>query len=265
MTKAERSRAKQLERTVCLLCGKLNRCSVRLAITAILILIADALILIPMMKDDELYALLDLHVVFLTMLSNLFLSISDNAIGSAIIGKDMGNQTFVGSAVLGKLLCTMPYEAKDILDMRLINWERHMILNSVMTSGVMLLLEALCKQGYTGYDGITGAVVLMGLVYQIIALPLSSIRKSGIARMVGVAISIYSAILPCALILGATDETGETSVELALAFSERLSGFGIVSGVTGVLILLALTAVSIAAAEFICGRTKKFSWNIRGD
>lgn len=264
MTKLERSRAKQLENTICLLCGKLNRCSVKLAFTAILILIIDALILIPMTRDDELYVLLDLHVVFLTMLSNLFVTISDAAAGDPIIGRDMGNQTFVGSAVFGKLLCTMPYEAKDVLDMRLLNWERHMTLNWAMTSVVMLMLEVFSKQGYTEYDGITGAVILIGLVCQIISLPLSSVRKNAVSRMVCVLLSVYLSMLPCLLIFGAADETGETSIELATAFSERLGVFSIASGVPGVLILAALTAVSIAAAEFICGRIKKFSWNIRG-
>lgn len=261
MTKLERNRAQKLEDVICMLSGRLNRCTAKLIITAILVLIIDILVFIPMTRDDELYFVLDLHVVFVTLFGNLFVSASDAVMGTKMFGKDLGNQTFIGSAVLGKFLCTTPFEARDVSNMRLINWEKHMILNAAMTSVLMLALEVFGRLGYTEYDGIVGAVVLIGLAVQILALPLSCIIKYW---YVGVFLSIYLCMIPILLIFGATDEAGETSVELASAFSERLGGFGIVSGVLGVLILAALTAASIFAAEFIFGRTKKTSWNIRG-
>lgn len=261
MTSEERKRAKAIEDAMCTMCGKIDRSAVRLIATAVLIILLDVACFIPMTRDDELYVVLDLHVVFVTLFGNLFVSASDAVIGTKMFGKDLGNQTFIGSAILGKFLCTTPFEARDVSNMRLINWEKHMILNAAMTSALMLALEVFGKLGYTEYDGIVGAIVLIGLAVQVLALPLSCIIKYW---YVGMFLSIYLCMIPMLLIFGATDEAGETSVELAAAFSERLGGFGIVSGVPGVLILAALTAASIFAAEFIFGRMKKNSWNIRG-
>lgn len=260
MTKLERSRAKKLEDNICLLNGRLNICTANLTVTAVLILITDVLLFIPMTKDDELYVVLILHAAFLTMLSNLFVSVGDAAIGNKTFIKDMGNQTFIGSSVLGKFLCTMPYEARDVSNMRLIRWEKHMILNAVMTSALMLALEIFGKLGYTEYDGIVGAAVLMGLSAHVLALPFCCIIKNWYLSMF---LSIYLCMTPVLLLAGASDADGETSAEFASAFSERLGGFGILSGVSGVLILAALTAVCIAAAEFFCGKMKKTSWNIK--
>lgn len=260
MTSEERKRAKAIEDAMCTMCSKINRSAVRLIATAVLIIIMDVALFIPMIKDDELYVVLTLHIIFLTMMSNLFLSVFDSFIGSKSLINDTGNQTFVGSMFLGKFICTMPYEARDVSGLRLINWEKHMILNTALTSALMVTLEIFGRFGYTEYDGITGVLVLTGLAVQIVSLPLISITKH---FYFGMCLSMFLSMAPMFLIFGATDDTGETSVELASLFSEKLGAFGIVSGVPGVLILAVLTAVSIFAAEFIFGRTKKTSWNIR--
>lgn len=254
MTLAERKRAKKLKSSICMLGGK--GYSSHIIAETILLFAMDAAVFFATTKGDELYTVIILHTVFMGMLNAAFMYINEAVTGTRGIIPEMGN----GSAFMGKFLCTLPFEGKDRINLRVADWEKVLAVNSASLAAVMAALEIAGGMGFTKFDGIVGITVAIALVINILALMINFLIKNWYVGMVA---SISISALPISVMLIPADENGETTTETALEFSKELEAFGFLSGVSGIIILAVITAALIVCAEVFTSRMKKTSWKFK--
>lgn len=254
MTSAERKRAKSLKNNICILGGKSY--GMQTMAEVILLLIMDAAVFFATSRIDELYTVIVLHTVFMGMFNAVFMYISEAVMGTRSIIPEMGN----GSAFMGKFLCTLPFEGKDRINVRIADWEKMLAATSASTAAVMIALEIAGGMGFTKFDGIVGITVAIALLINILALMINFLIKNWYLGMVA---SMSMSFLPVLVMLTAADENGETTTETALEFSKKLEAFSFLSGVSGVIILAVITAALILCAEAVTSRMKKTSWKFR--
>lgn len=255
MTAIERKRAKKLTDVIYQIGGNGYRSIPTFAALAVIL---DAIIFIVTAHTDELYTVMILNAVFLNMVINVtFLFITEAMMGNTInILAETGN----GSFYMGKFLCTLPFEGKDRINIRISNWEKVTVINFVITAAVMIAIEASKVMGCSDYDGIVGITAAAYMAVCAVMMLIHLFVKKGYVSMIA---SMTISMAPMLIILVPADEDGEVTAEMARTFSQTLEGFGFLSGVSGVVILAAFTAVLILFAEVYSSRMKKISWRLK--
>ncbi|MDE5858949.1 MAG: hypothetical protein K2H23_00930 [Oscillospiraceae bacterium] len=260
MTKIERKRAKLLENTTHTCNSSISKINVLMILGTVLMLIADAAVFCLMLEDNELYVVVDLHLSLMHMVSTAFVFVSSTQIGDKSIITDIGNRNFGGSYYQGKFLASLPFEAKDVLNMRLRHCEIQLFTATAATAAMIAAVTAAGGFGYHEYRGIVGMTVLFFPLLEIVLTISVLLSKHW---YIGMIVTMFMSLLPLFSLIGCADETGETSVELALQFNERLKGFEFMSGISGIIMLILISAVIYAGAELIVKNIRNYSWKLK--
>ena len=156
----------------------------------------------------------------------------------------------------GKLLCTMPFEAKDVLNLRLVNWERQLVEKSAMLVLIQIILMAEQAMGLEFSHEFLPAscgVLLFMLIGEafLIADCMSKSFKRSVLCGAGYGIFMMS-WFPF------LDYQG-----YLLTLKKFWNGFfGAFYGVSGIIVTVLLTALLIAAGELAAKRKKAVSWEL---
>lgn len=259
MTKIERKRAGKLEKMVSGCDFTAFNVGRTLILGVILTMAVNIPLFFALLEDNETYVVLIMHIFFMGTFTSLFVFMGANRIGNSSFIGDLGNKTFGGSYYMWKQLAVMPFEGKDLLNLRLIWCEKQMIAAGGSTAAVMLMIYIAGRLGYNDYSGLVGLLVLMILLNEIIFIVLNLLVNKW---AIGLALNIAVSIAPIFIALfGCSDETGESSPELATAFSDRLSGLSFMSGISGIIILAVFLFAIAKVSEHLVSRVKNRAWS----
>lgn len=259
MTTIERKRAGKLEKLVSTCDFTSFNVSRMLILGVILTMAVNIPLFFALLEDDEIYVVLIMHIFFTGMFTSLFVFMGANRVGDQSFIGDLGNKTFGGSYYMWEQLAVMPFEGKDLMNLRLIWCEKQMIAAGGSTAVIMLMIFIAGRLGYNDYSGLIGLLTLFILLNEIILIVLNLLVKKW---AVGLALNIAVSIAPIFIALfGCSDETGESSPELASAFSGRLSGLSFMSGISGIIILAVFLIVIAKVSEHLVSRVKNRAWS----
>lgn len=259
MTTIERKRAGKLEKLVST-CDFVSFNVGRMLILGVVLTMAvNVPLFFASLEDNEIYIAFIMHIFFMGTFTSMFVFMGANRVGDQSFISDLGNKTFGGSYYMWKQLAVMPFEAKDLLNLRFIWCEKQMIAAGGSTAAVMLMIFIAGRLGFNDYSGLIGLLTLMIMVNEIILIVINIFSKKWfIGFLINTAVSIMPIFIA---IFGCSDETGESSPELASAFSDRLSGLSFMSGISGIIILTVFLIITAKVSERLVSRIKNRAWS----
>ena len=257
MTKEERKRALLLERVLREYgqTGIMNRL---LIFGVIAILLIDMILLFSAASDDELYMVLPFHCFLTPFFLGIMSTIITSAVGDRTILNNNSSQLSLGGSIYaGKLLCNLPFKAKDMLVLRLINFEKQLFFTVITTAGIEIILIIAENMGYSVYCGFGGIAVIALLVSEIIIMCSLFANNAVIFNVLGAA----GILLPMAVILCFAQfaDNHETSA----VFAESFDFMSIFTGVSGIVILIVLSFAIIFAERMYLKSIKNVSWHLK--
>lgn len=257
MTRNERKRAALLEEVSQTYCQTgTNKNLIVVAATAMTVFCA--LMSPVMIKKNEPDILMPMNILISSCVLTMLTSLSTSLVGD-ISNPDRNNAAVLktgGTMMTGKFLCTLPFEGKDILNLRFINWERQLILKTAFTVIIQIILLALGFAGYEISGFVCGAAILLMFIGEIFLLA-SFMTKSGLLSVAaGVGLSAFSFLGEIALM----GISAERSIEAGAGFVSFVSAF---SGISGIVLTIALTAAFILVGEKLLSGRKLMSWKIK--
>lgn len=264
MTKEERKRALTLEK----ISRKYCRTGIMSSIVffeAIAVFIIDAAMFPIMAAEDSLFILLPFHVFIMGFMSSIFMIMPTSLIGDSTFFSSTANNNALrlsisGSFTTGEFLSTLPFKAKDMMDLKLINFEKQFIVNIV---SVMIIEAALMVSESFGYTTLleTGGLSVIALLVSEIMLLTALISQNKPVQFIFGGMSV---LIPFAAFLGfaAISDGAENSAEMAGRF-DMLEVLGLFTGVPGIIIITVFAALIIFAGEYFLKNKKDVSWNLR--
>ncbi len=250
MTVSERKRAALLEEVSRIYCktGQNKKVMIlitvlHLAVIASISAVGDPNILMPLF-------------VLISLVTTMIAMVTTELIGDKGGFKTEASMKLNGTMTSGKLLCAMPFEGKDVLNLRLINWERQIIEKSAMTILIQIILMIENSMGLEfspEFMPSSCGILLFMLVGEafIMADCMSKSFKKSVLCGAGDGIFIMSsfAFLDRQIYLVTLDGVGN-------------GFFRSFYGVSGIIVTVLLTALLIAAGELIMSRKKAVSWEL---
>lgn len=256
MTREERKRAIALEKTMGIY-AKSFSAGLMMAICYPLLIIMDILLIKLCFDEGELFnfsAIMFANVFFLMIISVVT---SDTSMIGDVISYDQNAALAVGGTMhTGKLMCTLPFKAKDILNLRIINFEKQLCMYFALTAAMQTVMLIAGGMGYQTYDGIMGIGIVVSMFVEIVLLVLKLFRfKFYTYMMLGFVGGILSLII---------SDFFPGTAEEAVEFNARISveRFSVVSGVSGIIIVLVFAFLLAAAGELYLKRKNNVSWNL---
>lgn len=246
MTMAQRKRAAKLQQTLYLY-SKFGRAWLLMLLVAVLQITIIAVSSIAGMKNDEIFSVAPCAAMltFLQFLACMFPIGVDNDINERIT-----QDAYHGSVMPAKFMCSLPFEARDLLNFKIIMWEKAAAVNVLfVTLGhvISLITES---RGYAVYHGVAGLFTLMAIITEIIFIIAFLLKKNILNIFLGVFIG-FSFAFSC----GIMDEMSGMS-------PDAMSSMKIFSGVSGIIIYIAATLIIAAAGELYIKNKKNVSWNM---
>ncbi|MCH5350056.1 MAG: hypothetical protein J1E40_12085 [Oscillospiraceae bacterium] len=255
MTVTERKRASRLEKTARMY-GSIGSLNKMLAFLTIATLIIDIAMFPIAAEDDQLFAIFFLHGLLMSMISALIVMMNTYFIGDTAFAADTGNITLSGSAYSGKFLCTLPFEAKDLFDLRFMQFEKQLSVVAVSTVFLQIAAEVLRSAGYTIEAEYIGIFCFATIFYEVLLLIITLTgMKSHYAIIVMFAPTI-PIIIFCEYMDGLTEEAAAETMKI-------FSPLNILSGVPGIIIMIAAAAAIAFIGELCLKRKTVVSWNIK--
>lgn len=257
MTREERKRAAVLEKVISIYAKGLRTGSF-IKIMFILMVIADAAMVITFLGKNELF---NLSGVLLVNSMFLLLTIaigSDTAqIGdtkSASRNSDTVADLVGGASFTGRFLCTLPFNAKDIINLRLINFEKELAVYSFLTIAIQITLIIAKAMGMQTYDNAIGIAVAVSLIVEVIALIIKLSRFNYFYYMYIGAISAVSVTMAGEFVPGTAEEAAD--------FGSKFGFMSVFSGVSGIVIVIVFAVVISLAGELYLKRKNRVSWHM---
>ena len=255
MTTAERKRAARLEKTVRIY-GSMGSMNKMLAFLTIATLVLDIAIFHAAAEDDQLFVIFFLHGLLMSMISGLIVMMNTYFIGDTAFIADTGNAMLMGSAFSGKFLCTLPFEAKDLFNLRFIQFEKQLSLVSVSTVLLQIAAEVLKAAGYTIEGEYIGIFCFATIFYEVLLLV---IQITGMKTNYAMVI-MFAPALPLIIFCEYMDGR---SVEEAAEVMKMFSPLSIFSGVSGIILMIIAAAAMAFIGELCLKHKKGVSWNIK--
>lgn len=256
MTREERKRALALEKVIGIYYYKWLSTNAIMKVMIVVLILLDIAMINAFWTTNEIFNIsmaiyVDSWILALFLLVGYDSSqIGDNA--SSVTLYDNANPALGGSTFTGKFLCSLPYKAKDILNLRLINFEKELAAFTLMTVAVQITILIAGAAGLDTYDSVIGLAVLTSFILQIIALMIKLSRmKYGSYLIIGILCGVF-----CTLFFGFLPN----SVEEAAKMESTLSFLRVFSGVSGIIIVIVFAVVLAAAGEFYLKRKNRVSW-----
>ena len=255
MTVTERKRAIHLEKTARIY-GSIGNLNKMLAFLTIATLITDAAMFPIAAEDDQLFAVFFMHGMFMSMLSALIVIMNTYFIGDTAFIADTGNITVAGSAYSGKFLCTLPFEAKDLFNLRFIHFEKQLSLVAVSAIFLQIAAEILKAAGYTIEPEYIGVFCLATIFFEVL---LFIVSLTGMKLQYAM-IMIFAPSIPLIIFFDYMDGLTE---EAAAETMKIFSPLSIFSGVPGIILMIIAAAAMIFIGELCLRHKKDVSWNIK--
>lgn len=246
MTMVQRKRAAKLQKTMYLY-SKFGRAWLLMLLVAVLQITIIVVSSIAGMKDDGecLIAPASTMFTFVQFLVCMFPIGVDNDINEKIT-----QDAYHGSVMPAKFMCSLPFEARDLLNFKVIMWEKAAAINVLfVTLGHIIALIAESR-GYAVYPGVSGLFTLMAIITGIICI-MAFLQKSTKLNIFLGAFIGFGFAFTC----GIMDEMPDMS-------ADTMSSLKIFSGVSGIIIYIAATIIIAAAGELYIKRKKNVSWNM---
>ncbi|MGN0674649.1 MAG: hypothetical protein ACI4KG_02775 [Oscillospiraceae bacterium] len=264
MTKEERKRALMLEK----ISRKYCRTGIMSSIVffeAIAALITTAALFPIMAAEDSLFILLPFHIFIMGFMSIFFMIMSTSLIGDSTFFSSSANNNALrlsvsGSFTTGEFLSTLPFKAKDMMNLKLINFEKQFIVNILSVIIIEAALMVAESFGYTTSLETGGLSVIALLVSEIMLLTVLISQNKHVQFIFGG----MSVLITFAAFMGfaAISDGAENSAEMAERF-DMLKALGIFTGVPGIIIITVFAALIIFAGEYFLKNKKDVSWNLR--
>lgn len=245
MTMAQRKRAAKLQKTMYLY-SKFGRAWLLMLLVAVLQITIITISSIAGLNDGEcMIAPASAMFTFVQFLVCMFPIGVDNDINERIT-----QDAYHGSVMPAKFMCSLPFEARDLLNFKIIMWEKAAAVNVLfVTIGHIIALIAESR-GYAVYPGVAGLFTLMAIITEIICIIAFLQKSTKLSIFLGAFIG-FSFAFSC----GIMDEMTGMSVD-------TMSPLKIFSGVSGIIIYIAATLIIAAAGELYIKRKKNVSWNM---
>lgn len=245
MTSEERSRAKKLERLS--LAYEKPFISRSAVMTAAIIFVALLYLLWYFLGVSEYIP--SAHACFAVMI--MFLYSNDNVgDGGAPNGSDIG-LPITGSSGTGAFFCTLPFEAKDVLRMRLRRFEIQLAIINIITV-ITQILPILMYGGAPLQWGFCTALLLLAELLYMAAI---FIRHYQIKLYTNIIISLVFVILSCSAFAPATDLYNDVF--------PLMNVFEFLSGLSGIVALIIFPILILTVGEIYLKNKKDPSWNLR--
>lgn len=255
MTREERKRAFALQKNISIYgmgSGIVAKFMFPLAV------IADAAIITMFFRADEIYsACMTLYINAIIFMTTLILYPGAMQIGdTGALGQNMDNAASAlgGTMHGGKFLCTLPFQAKDIMNMRLINFEKQMCLHTILAIAVQTVLLIAGSMGSQNYHSVSGTIVVFYLTAEILMLIVSLSRFSMYSYLMLMSFFGISSIFISNFIPKTAEEAAE--------FCDKFGFLSVFSGVSGIAVVIVFAVVLAAAGEFYLKKKNGVSWNL---
>ncbi|MDE6596101.1 MAG: hypothetical protein K2K44_08835 [Oscillospiraceae bacterium] len=244
MTLEERSRAKKLEK---LLTDYGKIIMTRRGVMRVIIIIMAFMYLLWFLVDRGEY-IPSAHVFFTVIIMGVC---NDDNVGDggAPQGIDIGFPA-IGSLGMGTFFCTLPFRAKDILNMRLRRFE----INLAFINIVALINQVLFISMYGGMFP-SGYCIALVLLSEIIYMVTMFIRNYKIKLYSNLSLVAVFVILSCPAFI---DDTEAYQEILPL-----MKAFHFMDGWVGAAALIIIPILILTAGEIYLKNKKDPSWNLR--
>ena len=245
MTMVQRKRAARLQQTLYLY-SKFGRAWLLMLLVALLqIAITFGATITGMVEGIFQVAHCMAMFTFLQFMACMFPVGVDNDINEKIT-----QDAYHGSVMPAKFMCSLPFEARDLLNFKVIMWEKAAAVNVLfITLGQVISLIAESR-GYAVYHGVAGLFTLIAIITEIIFIIAFLLKSTKISIALGVFVG-FSFAFSC----GIMDEMSGMS-------PDAMSSLKIFSGASGIIIYIAATLIIAAAGELYIKRKKNVSWNM---
>lgn len=256
MTIAERKRARRLI-GVSETYGAEVITKITLPLFTALVVIIAALFGFFAYKDGTAYDILPMAAI-ISFMTYFFAMVSNMLVGDGdVLIKDMP-EVYHGSAATGKFFCTLPFEAGDLLNVRIVRWEQCTAINAVLYIAVQIasmIMEATGSPMYHSYCGMsfifavwTAAVMLCGTLIR-------GHRVLVFAIGIAYGVSFYMSID----VLSAFEDDLPAIARL----DETMPALGAFYGVSGILLYIAAMVVIDLIGQFAVKKRKDISWHLK--
>ncbi len=206
-------------------------------------------------KGGNTYDIIPLAVIFsfmtyfFAMFSCLFAGDGYTAI------KDMP-EVYHGSASTGKFFCTLPFEAGDLLNVRIIRWEQCTAINAVLYIAVQIasmIMEATGSPMYHSYCGMSFIFAVWTAAVMFCGTLIRGLRVFGLGIAYGVSFAAYTGVL----------SKFEDDLPAIARLDETMPALGALYGVSGILLYIAALIVIDIIGQFAVKKRKDVSWRLK--
>lgn len=246
MTTVQRKRASKLQKTMHIY-SRFGRAWLLMLAAALLQIAIAVGACVSSMENDGICPVASCAAMFtfLQFLACMFPMGVDNDINERVT-----QEAYHGTVMPAKLMCSLPFEARDLLNFKALMWEKGAAVNVLfVTLGHIISLIA-GSRGYEVCGGVSGLFTLMAIITEAVLLWAFIDKRTVSNIVVGVLIG-FSFSFSCGLM----DDLPDMSVN---AFAP----LKIFSGVSGIIIYIAATVSIAVVGELYINHKKNVSWNM---
>lgn len=175
--------------------------------------------------------------------------------GDGTVVKDMP-EVYHGSTATGKFFCTLPFEAGDLLNTRMIRWEQGAAVSAVLYTAAQItsmIMEALGIPMYHSYCGISFIFAVLTAAVMLCGTLIRGFRVIGLGFAYGVSFAAYTGIL----------SEFEDDLPAIARLDETAPALGAFYGVSGILLYIAALIVIDIIGQFAVKKRKDVSWKLK--
>ncbi len=255
MTTADKSRVKLLDK-ISHMYAKTGRVTLILILGFVGILLID--FAIAAAEDNEIYVMPIFHAFMSNMILIFMPYISTSFVGDInSLYKNNGMEMAInGCMTTGNFFCTLPFRAKDIMSIRIMNTQKQIIFMSAAMLIVEIGTMIASGMGYDIYGGVNGLAFLTTIIWEVIIMLIAFSRNA--------IFTIVLTVLGCLVTFGSFMWIADyaDAEQKDANFLDVISKFELFSGVSGIIICVAATALIIFASEKALKSKTNVSWNL---
>lgn len=206
-------------------------------------------------KEGTAYDILPMAAIF-SFMTYFFAMVSNMLAGDGdTVVKDMP-EVYHGSAATGKFFCTLPFEAGDLLNVRIIRWEQCTAINAVLYIAVQIASMIMEATGSPMYHSYCGMSFIFAVWTAVIMLCGTFMRGRRVFAMgIAYGVSFYMSID----VLSAFEDDLPAIARL----DETMPALGAFYGISGILLYVAALIVIDIIGQLAVKKRKDVSWHLK--
>ncbi len=205
--------------------------------------------------EGNTYDIIPLATIF-SFMTYFFAMVSTLLAGDGYTAVKDLPEVYHGSASTGKFFCTLPFEAGDLLNVRIIRWEQCTAINAVLYIAVQIasmIMEATGSPMYHSYCGMSFIFAVWTAAIMLCGTLIRGHRVFAIGIVYGV--SFYAAIDTLSVI--------EDDLPAIARLDETMPALGAFYGVSGILLYIAAIVIIDLIGQFAVKKRKDVSWHLK--